>query len=186
MTVLTGPYRQRDKEIAALRASLAERDSKLHATRSDVSELHAQLHGHETGLQQAYNQLAEASRDKARVRQQLLENQAELSGVSVHHSMSGCRPKQPFALLKAWAALWRNTQCSRCCCLNLQQICPKDHKCCSIARNSMLMPLCILPRQLPPCSLQSEVQPNKKRCRHAERSGSSAAGEGPASCALQA
>ena len=73
--------RQRDKEIAALRASLAERDDKLHDSRSELAELHAQIRNHEQGLHTAYHQLAEASRDKARVRQQLLDNQAELSGV---------------------------------------------------------------------------------------------------------
>ena len=74
--------RQRDSEIASLRASLADRDSKLQDSRAELAELHAQIHTHEEGLQMAYNQLAEASKDKARVRQQLLENQAELSGVS--------------------------------------------------------------------------------------------------------
>lgn len=76
------PCRQRDSEIAALRAALSERDDTLQDSRSELAELHAQVKSHEEGLQQAYNQLAEASRDKARVRQQLLENQAELTGVS--------------------------------------------------------------------------------------------------------
>lgn len=74
--------RQRDSEIAALRTSLAERDSKAQASRSELAELQLQVKSHEHSLQHAYNQLAEASRDKARVRQQLLENQAELTGVS--------------------------------------------------------------------------------------------------------
>ncbi len=73
--------RQRDTEIAALRATLSERDSKLQDTRCELAELHAQIKDSENGLQQAYNQLAEASGDRARVRQQLLQNQAELSGV---------------------------------------------------------------------------------------------------------
>ncbi|DBB01048.1 TPA: hypothetical protein ACH3X1_000948 [Trebouxia sp. C0004] len=73
--------RQRDIEIAALRATLSERDSKLQDSRSELAELHAQIKDNEDGLQQAYNQLAEASRDRARVRQQLLQNQAELTGV---------------------------------------------------------------------------------------------------------
>lgn len=75
--------RQRDSEIAALRTSLAERDSKVQASRSELAELQLQVKSHEHSLQHAYNQLAEASRDKARVRQQLLENQAELTGVSL-------------------------------------------------------------------------------------------------------
>ncbi len=79
--------RQRDTEIAALRATLSERDSKLQDSRSELAELHAQIKDSEDGLQQAYNQLAEASRDRARVRQQLLQNQAELSGVR-HSAMS--------------------------------------------------------------------------------------------------
>jgi hypothetical protein len=79
--------RQRDTEIAALRGTLSERDSKLQDSRSELAELHAQIKDSEDGLQQAYNQLAEASRDRARVRQQLLQNQAELSGVT-HSAMS--------------------------------------------------------------------------------------------------
>jgi len=79
--------RQRDTEIAALRATLSERDSKLQDSRSELAELHVQIKDSEDGLQQAYNQLAEASRDRARVRQQLLQNQAELSGVR-HSAMS--------------------------------------------------------------------------------------------------
>lgn len=63
--------------------SLAERDSKVQASRSELAELQLQVKSHEHSLQHAYNQLAEASRDKARVRQQLLENQAELTGVSL-------------------------------------------------------------------------------------------------------
>lgn len=64
-----------------MRASLSERDAKLQDSRCELAELQLQVKGHEDGLQQAYNQLAEASRDKARVRQQLLDNQAELTGV---------------------------------------------------------------------------------------------------------
>ena len=80
--IFAASCRQRDKEIVALRASLSERDAKLQDTRSELAELQLQVKGHEDGLQHAYNQLAEASRDKARVRQQLLDNQAELTGVS--------------------------------------------------------------------------------------------------------
>lgn len=79
--------RQRNTEIAALRATLSERDSKLQDSRSELAELHTQIKDSEEGLQQAYNQLAESSRDRARVRQQLLQNQAELTGVR-HSAMS--------------------------------------------------------------------------------------------------
>ena len=54
----------------------------MQASRSELAELQVQVKSHEDSLQHAYNQLAEASRDKARVRQQLLDNQAELTGVS--------------------------------------------------------------------------------------------------------
>lgn len=58
--------RQRNTEIAALRATLSERDSKLQDSRSELAELHTQIKDSEDGLQQAYNQLAESSRDRAR------------------------------------------------------------------------------------------------------------------------
>lgn len=54
----------------------------MQASRSELAELQLQVKSHEDSLQHAYKQLAEASRDKARVRQQLLDNQAELTGVS--------------------------------------------------------------------------------------------------------
>lgn len=61
---------------------LTERDEKINSTMNELAEVHEQLRCQESSLQQAYNHLADASRDKARVRQQLLENQAELTGVS--------------------------------------------------------------------------------------------------------
>ena len=74
--------RQRDSEIAALRATLSDRDAKLQASMSELAELQLQVKSREESLQHTYTELAEASRDKARVRQQLLDNQAELTGVS--------------------------------------------------------------------------------------------------------
>lgn len=94
--------RQRDSEIASLRTSLSAKDTKLQDSRSELAELHAQIKLHEGSLQQAYNQLAEASRDKARVRQQLLENQAELTGVRHTSSPSRCSPIAIFALQSHW------------------------------------------------------------------------------------
>ncbi|KAL3141254.1 hypothetical protein ABBQ38_003594 [Trebouxia sp. C0009 RCD-2024] len=76
--------RQRDSEIAALHTTLSEHDAKLQASRSELAELQLQVKSHEESLQHTYNQLAEASRDKARVRQQLLDKQAELTGVHTH------------------------------------------------------------------------------------------------------
>lgn len=77
--------RQRDNEIASLRLMLSERDEKINSTMTELAEVHEQLRCQESSLQQAYNQLADASRDKARVRQQLLENQTELTGVCHLH-----------------------------------------------------------------------------------------------------
>lgn len=81
MTHHTPVCRQRDNEIASLRLMLSERDDKINSTMTELAEVHEQLRCQESSLQQAYNQLADASRDKARVRQQLLENQTELTGV---------------------------------------------------------------------------------------------------------
>lgn len=64
---------------------LSERDEKINSTMTELAEVHEQLRCQESSLQQAYNQLADASRDKARVRQQLLENQTELTGVCHLH-----------------------------------------------------------------------------------------------------
>ena len=68
--------RQRDNEIASLRALLSERDESINGVMTELAEVHEQLRCQESSLQIAYNHLADASRDKARVRQQLLENQA--------------------------------------------------------------------------------------------------------------
>ena len=62
---------------------LSERDEKINSTLTELAEVHEQLRCQESSLQQAYNHLASASRDKARVRQQLLENQTELTGVGL-------------------------------------------------------------------------------------------------------
>lgn len=107
--------RQRDSEIAALRTSLAERDSKAQASRSELAELQLQVKSHEHSLQHAYNQLAEASRDKARVRQQLLENQAELTGVSLccAHLAAGLRATLQMQLVADVASFMPHSRCFR-------------------------------------------------------------------------
>lgn len=62
---------------------LSERDERINNVMTELAEVHEQLRCQESSLQIAYNHLADASRDKARVRQQLIENQAELTGVSI-------------------------------------------------------------------------------------------------------
>ncbi len=75
--------RNQERELAALKAALAERDAQLKTSRTAAREATAAVQAKDADLEATYDMLLSASKERAHVRQQLLSTQDELDAVSM-------------------------------------------------------------------------------------------------------
>jgi hypothetical protein len=79
--------RSQERELAAVRAALAERDAQLKSSKDSAREATAALQAKDADLLATYELLLSASKERSQVRQQLLGIHEELAAVSSHSGM---------------------------------------------------------------------------------------------------